>query len=506
MSNLVPSNLYQYYKPLRNLFSQFPLEQSLEHIWVLSQHLLNGHPLPDHPSFISLKSQFKTLSGLVYPWELAIILREIIINSSNNGKKSLINYNNLGDAINGVRGYGNQIASLDLNLDETLKALHRIAHLQFPWQRINNLEQLIRYKKIFGGTAINDLVQKQTGLDLNQLMFMGFAARGHLLKFPGFNLEQSYQDFGISPEKSRTFFEGLTIDFTTLKEAYISAQSHNRLWEYTWNPLDEKPLIRMSKNNPNLTYCPLPELFMRRITSGLFYDFVDTKDFGNSYGKSFEMYVGEVLSKLFDLHPYTYINPKPIMQGKKIKHRVDWIVQDSSSSMLIECKTKRIRFSSKIDVDSETLEEDIQILAKYVVQTYKNFIIEQSVDPDRYHFPILVMLDEWYLMSPIIKQFLDTEIKQSLEKSGLNEELLIDYPFTIMSISELESAGQVIQQVGIESFFKKKTLIEYKDWDLKSFCNEVYKEQWKKVKKTLFNDETDSIFSDLTLGRNSPIK
>lgn len=300
MSNLIPKDLYQRYKPLRNLFSQFSVELSFQHIWLLSQHVLNDHPLPNDPSFSFIKSQFKTLKGLVYPWELVTILREIIINSGDKGNKTLFNYNHLSDAVNGIRDYGNQIASRRLNADDVLKELHRIAHHQFPWQRINNLELLIRYKKILGSSTVNKLAHDQTGLDLNQLMFIGFAARAHLLKHPGFNLEQSYQEFGINKEKSRNFFEKLTIDLSTLKQSYIENQSHHELWDYSWNPLEEKPLISISKSNPHFTYCPVPELFMKRITSGLFYDFVSAKDFGNSYGESFEMYVGEVISKLFN--------------------------------------------------------------------------------------------------------------------------------------------------------------------------------------------------------------
>lgn len=505
MNNLIPKDLYQKYKPLRNLFSQFPVESSLQHIWLLSQHLLNDHPLPNHPSFIHLKSQFKTLRGLVYPWELVTILREIIINSSNKGSKTLFNYTHLGSAINGVRDYKNLIASRKINIDNVLKGLHRTAHHQFPWQRINNLELLIRYKKILGSSTVNKLVNDQTGLNLNQLMFVGFAARGHLLHNPGFNLEQSYEEFGINQEQSRTFLNKLTMDLSILKESYIANQSHNELWEYTWNPLEEKPLISISKNNPHFTYCPVPELFMKRITSGLFYDFVGAKNFGNSYGESFEIYVGEVLSKIFNQYPFTYFKPEPIMQNKNIKHRVDWIIQDSSASILIECKTKRLRFDSKIDFDGNNLREDIQLLAKYVVQTYKNLKIEQLLNQGRYLIPILVMLDDWYLLSPAVKHLLDIEVKAAFKLSALNEALLTDNPIIIMSISELESIGQVIKQVGIKSFFEKKTLPEYKDWDLTGFCNQHYKEEMRNVMKTLFNDELDLIFSELTLGRSASI-
>lgn len=170
--------------------------------------------------------------------------------------------------------------------------------------------------------------------------------------------------------------------------------------------------------------------------------------------------------------------------------------------MLIECKTKRLRWDSKVDFDGDILKEDFQLLAKYVVQTYKNLIIEQSINPDLYYLPILVMLDDWYLLSPAVKRLLDTEITVMLQKSELSEALLIDHPFIIMSISELESIGQVINQVGIKTFFEKKTLPNYKDWDLNGFCNQEYKEQMRNAKKTLLYDELDSIFSELTLGRN----
>lgn len=504
MSVPIPKNLYQRYKPLRNLFSEFRIEQSLQDIWNLSEHLLNNHPLPNHSSFNFLRSQFKNLKSIIYPWELATVLREVIINSNDKGSRALTNYNDLRAAINSIRNYGDQIASAKLKKpDQVLKDLHRIAHHQFPWQRNDNLELIIRYRKILGNETVNNIALSRTGLDLKQLMLIGLAARAHLMKNPGFNLEQSYSYFGIDQDKSKHFFERLTIDIDSLKESYIASQSHHELWEYTWNPLEEKPLISISKQFPHLTYCPIPQLFMKRITSGLFFDFVGDKNFANSYGPSFEKFVGDVLNKIFKPDTYSVIKPDPIMQGKKIKHRVDWIIRDESASMLIECKTKRLRVNARIDVDGDHIKEDIKELAKFVVQTYKNLKVEQAKDSPptheipHYYIPTIVTLDDWYLLSPVIREFLQNEIKQLLDKAGIPESLLITNPFTIMSVSELETIGQVIQKIGIKNFFSKKNLPEYKDWDLRGFCNQEYKSEQRHLSNRLFMDEWAELRSEL---------
>ena len=500
MSHSIPNHHYNKYKPLRNHVRQLSIELSLQHIWHLSQHLLSDRSLFQDPSFKSFSPKFKTLKNHIYPWELAIILREIILNSESNAKKGLNDIQTLGKVINGIRNYNDYITSSNTSdIDSVLKALHSITQLQFPWQKRSSLDSLIRYLKIFGTDTVNTVIYAQLGLSITELILIGLAARGHLMRYPGFNLKQSYSDFGIHPDKSEIFFERLTINIDSLKEKYKSHEAHTEHWSYTWNQLEQTPFISLYESHHHLIYCPIPELLFKRITSGLFYDIVGASNFDNAYGEAFENYVGEVLNRVFS-KPYHIHKPTPIMDGKNIKHRADWLVSAPLASLLIECKTKRLRQNSKVDFDGDPLKEDIHTMAKYIVQTYKNLDVELSqVDtatkqPSLW-FPIIVTLEEWFLFSPALQERLEYETRTLLQINNLPESFLLNFPYTIMSISELEVTGQVIDKVGIQQFFEKKCSPNYKNWDLRGFCNQQYKEEMNQITSVLFADEGEKLIN-----------
>lgn len=197
-------NLYSEYKPLRNLLKQFPIEHSLIHIWFYSQNILYKLPLPRRLQFIVNGIPFN-LRGSVYPWELMVLLREIILNSDGGQKRRLDNYADLSKAINAIKNYDELISAKRLNQESVLNALHRIVHLQFPWQRISSSKTLIRYMKIFGKEAVDRIIFKKTGMDFMGLLLLGLAAAGHLRNSPSFNISQSFKDFGVEENVSRTF-------------------------------------------------------------------------------------------------------------------------------------------------------------------------------------------------------------------------------------------------------------------------------------------------------------
>jgi hypothetical protein len=61
---------------------QFPLLPSLEYIWVYSEHIANGLGLPPALRFRNSVGGTVNLKDTIFPWELDLLAREIVLNGS----------------------------------------------------------------------------------------------------------------------------------------------------------------------------------------------------------------------------------------------------------------------------------------------------------------------------------------------------------------------------------------------------------------------------------------
>jgi hypothetical protein len=84
---------YDEYKPFRNYMRRFELIQGLVDVWCYSQHVLNARPLP--PDYAVGKPFGVTLNRNLWPWDLDILAREIVLNAGPRGDRSLRNWNHL---------------------------------------------------------------------------------------------------------------------------------------------------------------------------------------------------------------------------------------------------------------------------------------------------------------------------------------------------------------------------------------------------------------------------
>ena len=438
----------------------------------------------------------------MFLWEVSIVLREIILNSEKPFSKRLQNPTDFFEIMNGVKRYDDVITAATITPDNIMKTIHLIAQLQFPWQKTSDASHLMRYIKILGEKEVDSVIHNQFGLSTKQLIFISLAAAGHLLNNPGFNTEQSYLEFGINKDLTKQFFAKLTIDFDDLRMKYKQLQSYDARWMYTWNPLELTPFISLSKTHPNYIYCPMPELLMRRVTSGIFFDIVGSKGFGEAYGPSFELYVGDVLTKIFTHSHQNVIKPIPMMDGKNIKHGVDWVVEDEAGVMIIECKAKRLQRDSKSNPEGESIKKDLGFLAEAILQTYKNlhFMLTQPEfvnNKMKACYPIIITLENWYLLSAPIKIELDDMVKKLVVESGLNASLLTSNPYSIMCSEEIEQVGQVIAATGIQPFFAKKTSSPFKDWDINGFSLQEYPLEMNNRTRDFFRDDWEKLKEEI---------
>jgi hypothetical protein len=486
--------MYDLYKPFRNYMRQFPLLPSLEYIWVYSEHIANGLVLPPALRFRNSIGGTVNLKDTIFPWELDLLAREIVLNAGTDGTRSLGTWHDVSTTINLIRHIENGISSRYTSSENVLRELHRIVHRQFPWQSPPSTSSMMRYLKIFGGGDMDPIVSRETGLNMKQFYKVGLAIGGHFRKQSRMSTNQDYRVIGVNAEMTSAFFSRLTTDVATLRKATKAQQRYDDGWAYSWNPLRACPLVSFDPNNPDRILCPIPSFLMRRVSEGIFYDIAGREGFENAYGLSFQKYVGDALKEICPSPKFEIIDEEEYKVGKYRKDGVDWIVMDETANIFIECKAKRLRQDAKFVTDGDGLAAALDVMAGYIVQHYKN--IQDALDGktkwkrnNRPIFPIVITLENWRIFTPPIVGILTTQIKARLDRASIDHGCLESMPYTVASIEEFEIAAQVMAQVGILPFLGLKTDQTHREWALSPFSPGLFPDEVKQAHLRLFSDE-----------------
>src|ERR1051326_1600157 len=242
-------DLYRDYKPFRNFVAEFPLLDSLIHIWRYSLLAIEKVPLPG--GYVSGRPRNIPPDTVPYPWELDLLAREMLLNAGPAGSRSLNRWNDLARLINKTRHLDGAAFMLgNGGQPDIMIELHRIAHRQFPFNDLG-IFPIVRASKILGTEVIDDLARRELGLFARQFFKLGTAVSGHFNKQWGMSIKQDYSVIGLSAENTRAFFERLTIPLAELKQQLRKLQRYDHAWAYTWNPLIAKPLVAFDPEYPD---------------------------------------------------------------------------------------------------------------------------------------------------------------------------------------------------------------------------------------------------------------
>lgn len=495
-------DLYPDYKPFRNYMRTFAVVPSLLQLWgyfvcVTENRVLDRSLGIGKPPRLDIKAH-------LYPWDLEILVREVVLNASRHGNDGLHQWNGLAKAVNHIRrlegvpyeGEGRADIMIDLQ---------RIAHRQFRWQsgNANRASQIVRAWKIFGGDELDAKVLTKTGMSMHQLLRLGMAVTGGLINRPALNLRTDYSVLKVPPAASRQLFERLTCDLPNLRERTRQCQQYNDAWLYASFPLEHTPLIRLDAANPDQLVCPVPRYLFNRVTSGVFYDIVNSDGFANAYGDAFQRYVGEVIAITVPTPPFIVIEERPYAENKaRLKHGVDWIVSDATGHLFIECKTKRLSLGSKNVTDPEAVGRDLAAMTQAIVQNYKNIAdAKKGITewrPDELPvYPVVVTLEDWHLFSTHFTDQLQVDVRESLVNEGIDPDIVADMPYTVTSVSELETVLQVVANRGISPVFAHKTKADYWSWAWTGFLPTNFPEEHRAAKALLFRADAQLLLPEL---------
>ena len=487
---------YEEYKPFRNYMRRFVIVDGLLDVWRYFLHIIDGIPLP--PGYLVGKPAFAQLERNVWPWDLEIIARELVLNASARGDRSLRKWNDLANAINHIQRLGDEAYKLFGDSRDVMFEMHRIAHRQFPWQIRIGVNPLMRALKIFGRPEVDSIVVQELGMTMRQVILLGIGLMGHFQKSGWMSIDQNCEEIGVPSGAAKAFFQRLTSAISALRSETAKQQSYGPDWAYAWNPLESTPLVSVDTARPERVVCPIPFYLIKRASTGIFYDLVNAPGFDNAFGESFQAYIGEVIEAVCEPPRFTAFPEEPYYIGSNKFHGVDWIVSDQTAHLFIETKTKRLTLGAKIQSDNAALERDLATMAKAIVQHYRNIIraLEGHTrwKPDGSPiYPVILTLEDWFIFSPRIVEMLSGEVRGLLAEQGIPERVVTEMPYTVAATHEFEAAIQVIAQAGIRTVMSKKTAVGQRNWSLLPFIRDAFSTEMKNINWRLFVSEWDRL-------------
>lgn len=488
--------IYNLYKPLRNHLRAVSVENAFYVIWAYLNFFQFNKTLPSDIQVNEIiTSNQNNARRFLSEWELSLLAREIITNgqeSLNGPIKNFQDYNYFSSAINKIKEFESNLSKLYINKNNILTELRRLSHRQFPWQQKPNSVDFIRYYKIYNNSRLKKVTENKLKLTIQQWYTIGTAITGGILSHPKFNIDPEVTIAGITKKHFDIFINFTSNNLKALKEIINRDVDYDDQYVYALNPLEYYPLIKIKE----YYYCPIITFLIWRITSGIYFDLVNEKDFGNNFGFAFQDYIEEISKKIFENKKIVFIPEEKYYINKNTpKDSVDFIIKKNNSAFFVEAKAKRIQNKSKTQLlSSETMEKDLNILAEDILQIYKtikdhknghykHFIYNESI----IIYPLLVTLEDWYLFGEDVNN-----LKEMVKQKMINAKLPLIYldvmPYTICSIKNYEHLIQVINNLEINAVMNDWFKPEHNGHNFGQFLFSNYSGHYKSLDYYFPND------------------
>jgi hypothetical protein len=444
---------------------------------------------------------------LILPWEMEILAREAIIVC---GRESSTRYtarkwNTFSNLINKLRDLEEYISRYLVDETTILQEVTvRLAHLQFKYQtELPSQASLVRYSRIFGHTAVEPIVKAKTSLSSKQLFTIGAGLWMNYIQYLAMNYPLDVLALpDITYEDYDRFMQLYSLPMQEMKQRLAAERKLDDTFMYQFHALQSHPLILTELHGRLAHICPMPTLLFWRITSGLYYDLVRERGFDQAFGTSFQDYIGQMLAKTFNGGTVTVYPEEPDTRPK----RADWIIDQPTAFMLVECKTKRMTIGARTvigDDDRSELHAQLEVIGEAVVQTYqaleayKNGRYRQQrypYDISKSPYICVVTLENWRLMGPQLEE-LRAIVKDKLLHQGLDAGLMQQVPFVICSVNEMEEFAHLLKTNEltdvVRSYWDDP---EMSSWTFIGYLYHRYKSELSSY-SYVFSDELANVFT-----------
>jgi hypothetical protein len=452
-------------------------------------------PLP--ANFVSPKlflRKDRMRSGLVQ-WEFEILAREIVLNGGKFGDRAFNSWDEVAHQINTIKFLENE-AWNDKHSDDILYELVRIAHRQFPWQRGISRPHISRYARLYQHAGLSEMIAAEYGMSYMDILQISLGLIGHFVKNNAVRLPLRNELNNASAEASAAFVRRFSCTIEELRDEYEKLASYDLNWAYTFNPLRSKPLIRL---NDEVAICPIPTFLIRRATNEIYFDLVrDQPGFAKNFGPAVQELVGEIAARSNRSGRSSVIGEAPYGSKTHPKDTVDWIVQDTTASLFIECKGARVRYAGISDLtDRRFIEGEFDRIRDFTVQLYKT--LNDALNgqypnwkPDgRPVYPLIVTLEDWQTFGIHVDRLVIDPLKSKLQQLGIDPVIVDEHPPSFCAMDTFEIAAGVWDSVSIETLFGAKTKGEHAQWALDTFLVNNFRAEVDSLRGSVFSDQWD---------------
>lgn len=481
-SNLGEAN--DAYRTLRRKVADLSFTDSFRAIWALLQFKqLNDFKLPKdieaHNSYIN------DTHAQPYPWQLETITQEVIRHAGETERngRSLRKWTTLAETVNAVRAVEDKLLARYLAPGEIMHELLRIAHQQFLWQRCITSRSIGRNYRIFNTDAINAISEQKTGLTVPKIYFIGTALWGHYANKPFLQLPWQSEIAKLPQSEIDKFIALYSADFYKMRQSIkLESTTVDQAFGYDHRHIRRTPVVRFRHGGKDFLACPLPTLLAWRFTSGLYYDLISEPSFSNEFGAAFQGYVGQALTRALNGSKISVTGEKRFGSRKRPKDTVDWIVIDEDAAAFVECKAKRLTLRAKtLLTDKQALLDDVNALARYIVQVYQTITQYQqgnypslAFDPNRRIYPVITTPENWFPLGRAFWTLLSEAVNAQMATAGLPTTLRALFPYTLASVEELELAAQILPSAGVRDFFENYHSPQYAEWMLEGYMSDRF--------------------------------
>jgi hypothetical protein len=497
-------DLYALYKSWRNRLADLDRRESLYVIWAYSQAIsVSDFAMPND---ITVDAQLVGSPGAALNlWELELLAGEIILNAGEAARRqrSLRDPAQLVRVVQGLRALENEIYGANEGAADALIEIWRISHRQFTWQQKRmTAAETIRYYMIYSDQVINRICTERLGLSVYDVYFIDMLFVGRYLT----SYRQAYPietDIpGLNWEKIDKWLAFASTEMGTLAGELKKTHKVDESYAYRYSPLRQHPILKQQYAGAVELVSPMPMLAHWRVTVGLYYALMADKDFPNALGASFQRVCGEIVRRGLPASSFTISAEASYGTKQKPRSTLDWIIEDNDNNvMLLECKAVRATVQAKEALtDLAALEQNFEKLSESLVQVYQRIIeYKQGLWPqlpyskDKILFPIVVTLEDWFLLGPRITQLLDDKVRAGLRKESIDPAVTEEAPYAVISINDLERLVQVIAVAGIFEIVAGKFLDDEKrTWLWHGYLGDHVTQI--QLRPTLFEDEWEAMF------------
>lgn len=466
--------MYDLYKPLRNRLRTLSLLPSLLGLYRYAQFAQFDTPLPAELRYPGFGWTSALQIGL-HEWTLELLARELILNAPDVGTRALTSWNEFAALANLVRDIENETWGRVPNGPALIEyEMVRVAHRQFPWQVRPNTRLIASYFKLYSNPRLAGLMADAYGMTAVEFFQVALALSGHFLDRPVLNKPVANNVNGVPQDTIDRLVDRMSLSLGGLRGRIGQMQAYNINWAYLFDPLRTWPMIDLGSGR---LFCPMPTLLLWRLTEGVYFDLVQHRQaFDGNFGLAFQDLVGEVVVAADQERCLLLLPEERYGTKKRPRDSIDWIIQDDTASIFLECKASRLKAQAKVDLnDTATIDREVDRLAGFVVQVYDTLTDAMGGAyphwrPDgRPVYPLVVTLDEWLPSGRSLIRRLEDKIRGGLQQRGIPLAVLDDHPFTLCSLYEFEAAARALAFAGVHAVMGQKTTGEHHGWAMLPF-------------------------------------